>query len=121
VDFAAVGLFAMVPNLVSFLALNIAGWATDTLIRRGNDITRVRKVMQTIGFGSGAVVLAVVGYISSAPMAIALMTVGAALGAWLGGWGSNHTTRTAPCGNAMGIPTRSARPGIIGVYVSASS
>jgi len=121
VDFAAVGLFAMVPNLASFLFLNVAGWATDTLIRRGNDITRVRKVMQTIGFGSGALVLAVVGYISSAPMAIALMTFGAAVGAFaLGGWGSNHMD-IAPrhAGTLMGISnTAGTIPGIIGVSVS---
>jgi ACS family sodium-dependent inorganic phosphate cotransporter len=121
VDFAAVGLFAMLPNLASFLFLNVAGWVTDSLIRRGGDVTRVRKLMQTVGFGGAAVVLAVVGYVSSAPMAIALMTLGSALGAFaLGGWGSNHMD-IAPrhSGTLMGISnTAGTLPGIIGVYVS---
>ncbi len=121
VDFAAVGLYAMLPNLASFLFLNIAGWVTDGLIRRGHDITRVRKLMQIVGFGSSAIVLAVVGYITSAPMAIALMTLGSALGAFgLGGWASNHMD-IAPrhSGTLMGISnTAGTLPGIIGVYVS---
>ncbi len=121
VDFAAVGLYAMLPNLASFLFLNVAGWVTDALIRRGHDITRVRKLMQIVGFGSSAIVLAVVGYITSAPMAIALMTLGSALGAFgLGGWASNHMD-IAPrhSGTLMGISnTAGTIPGIIGVYIS---
>ncbi len=121
VNFAAVGVFAMLPNLASFVFLNIAGWVTDKLIGRGLDITFVRKLMQTIGFGSGALVLATVGYIDSAPMAIALMAVGSAAGAFaLGGWGSNHMD-IAPryAGTLMGISnTAGTIPGIVGVYVS---
>ena len=121
VDFAEVGLYAMLPNAASFLFLNIAGWVTDGLIRRGHDVTRVRKVMQIVGFGSAAIVLGLVGYITSAPMAIAFMTLGSALGAFgLGGWASNHMD-IAPrhSGTLMGISnTAGTIPGIIGVYVS---
>ncbi len=121
VDFAAVGIFTMIPSLISFLFLNIAGWVTDKLIGRGLDVTFVRKLMQTIGFGGGAFVLAVVGYIHSAPMAIGLMSFGSVIGAFaLGGWGSNHMD-LAPkhAGVLMGITnTAGTIPGIIGVYVS---
>ncbi len=121
VSFAAVGLFAMLPNLASFLCLNVAGWVTDSLIARGWNLTFVRKLMQTVGFGGAAIVLAVVGYVESAPMAIALMTAGSAIGAFaLGGWGSNHMD-VAPrhAGTLMGISnTAGTIPGIIGVYVS---
>ena len=34
----------------SFLALNAGGWLADNLIRRGFNKTRVRKIMQTVGF-----------------------------------------------------------------------
>ncbi len=121
VDFAAVGLFTMIPSVASFLFLNVAGWTTDKLISRGLDVTFVRKLMQTIGFGGGAFVLAVVGYVESAPVAIALMAVGNMIGAFaLGGWGSNHMD-IAPkhAGTLMGITnTAGTVPGIIGVYVS---
>jgi ACS family sodium-dependent inorganic phosphate cotransporter len=121
VDFAAVGIVTMIPAVMSFLFLNVAGWVTDKLISGGFDLTFVRKLMQTIGFGGGAIVLAVVGYLESVSWAIALMSVGNILGACaLGGWGSNHMD-IAPkhAGTLMGITnTAGTLPGIIGVYVS---
>jgi ACS family sodium-dependent inorganic phosphate cotransporter len=121
VDFAAVGIFTMIPAMASFLFLNVAGWVTDKLVSLKWDLTFVRKLMQTIGFGGGAIVLAVVGYVESAFMAIALMTFGNMVGAFaLGGWGSNHMD-IAPrhAGTLMGITnTAGTLPGIIGVYVS---
>jgi len=121
VDFAAVGVVTMIPAIASFFFLNVAGWVTDNLISRGLNLTFVRKMMQTIGFGGGAIVLAVVGYVESIPWAIALMSVGNMLGAFaLGGWGSNHMD-IAPkhAGTLMGITnTAGTLPGIIGVFVS---
>lgn len=121
VDFAAVGLATMIPSLTAFIFLNVAGWTTDKLIGAGNSVIFVRKSMQTIGFGGGAIVLAVVGYVESIPLAIALMSLGNALGAFaLGGWGSNHMD-LAPkqAGTLMGITnTAGTLPGIIGVFIS---
>ncbi|MDP6377588.1 MAG: ACS family MFS transporter [Pseudomonadales bacterium] len=121
VDFAAVGVFTMIPSVASFLFLNVAGWTTDKLISHGMDVTFVRKLMQAIGFGGGALVLAVVGYVQSPMMAIALMSFGSMVGAFaLGGWGSNHMD-LAPrhAGTLMGITnTAGTVPGIIGVFVS---
>ncbi len=121
VDFAAVGVVTMIPAIASVFFLNVAGWVTDNLISRGLNLTFVRKMMQTIGFGGGAIVLAVVGYVESIPWAIALMSVGNMLGAFaLGGWGSNHMD-IAPkhAGTLMGITnTAGTLPGIIGVFVS---
>jgi len=66
-------------------------------------------------------VLAVVGYVQSPMMAIALMSFGSMVGAFaLGGWGSNHMD-LAPrhAGTLMGITnTAGTVPGIIGVFVS---
>jgi len=121
VDFAAVGVVTMIPAIASFFFLNVAGWVTDNLISRGLNLTFVRKMMQTIGFGGSAIVLAVVGYVESIPWAIALMSVGNMFGAFaLGGWGSNHMD-IAPkhAGTLMGITnTAGTLPGIIGVFVS---
>jgi MFS family permease len=121
VDFAAVGVATMIPAIAAFFFLNIAGWITDKLISAGRNLTRVRKTMQTIGFGGGAIVLALVGYIESVPYAIAFMTLGNMVGAFaMGGWGSNHMD-IAPrhAGTLMGITnTAGTVPGIIGVTVS---
>jgi MFS family permease len=121
VDFADVGLFTMIPAFFSFLALNTGGWLADNLIRRGFNKTWVRKAMQTVGFGGFAAVLAVVGYVESVPLAIALMSLGNIFGgAMAGGFGVNHLD-IAPKGSGviMGLSnTAGTIPGIIGVYIS---
>lgn len=121
VDFAAVGIFTMIPSLVSFFAMNAGGWVADRLIQGGMDVTRVRKLMQTIGFGGFAAVLAVVGYVDSVPLAIALMSLGNIFGgATAGGFGVNHLD-IAPrgAGIIMGLSNTAATvPGIVGVYIS---
>ncbi len=121
VDFSAVGLFTMVPAFFSFLALNAGGWIADNLIQKGFNKTRVRKIMQTVGFGGSAAVLSLVGYVESIPLAIALMSLGNVFGgAMAGGFGVNHLD-IAPkgAGVIMGLSnTAGTIPGIIGVYVS---
>ena len=121
VDFASVGIFTMIPSLFSFLALNAGGAMADKLLARGMGTTRVRKLMQAIGFGGSAAVLAVVGYVESLPLAIFLMSLGNIFGgATAGGFGVNHLD-IAPrsAGVIMGLSnTVATLPGIIGVYIS---
>jgi MFS family permease len=121
VDYASVGWVTMIPHIASFIFLNIAGNVADWLIRSGIDVGRVRKIMQTIGFGSIATALAIVGEAESAWMAITVMTIGNALGAFVvGGFVVNHMD-IAPrhAGTLMGITnTAGTIPGIIGVTVS---
>lgn len=121
VDFASVGLFTMIPSLFAFLAMNLGGWIADRMIRRGIDVTRTRKIMQTFGFGGSAAVLAAVGYVESVPLAIALMSIGNIFGgAMAGGFGVNHLD-IAPrgAGIIMGLSnTAGTIPGVIGVYIS---
>jgi MFS family permease len=121
VDYAAVGLFAMIPALLSFLFLNVAGAVTDRLLARGFDTTRVRKTMQAVGFGGSAAVLTVVGYVQDAPTAIALMSLGSVIGAFAScGFAVNHLD-LAPrhAGVLMGLSnTAGTIPGIVGVTVS---
>lgn len=48
------GYYSMVSWLVMFLLMNAAGWASDSLVRRGWTTTRTRKCMTSIGlFGAG--------------------------------------------------------------------
>ena len=121
VDFASVGIFTMIPSLFSFLALNAGGALADRLLASGMATTRVRKLMQSIGFGGSALVLAGVGYVESIPLAIALMSLGNIFGgATAGGFGVNHLD-IAPrsAGTIMGLSnTVATLPGIIGVYIS---
>ena len=121
VDFASVGIFAMFPYIAAFLFFNVAGVVADKLVARGWEVIRIRKTMQTIGFGGPALMLIFVGYVESAPMAIALMTLANIFIAFsAGGFIVNHLD-IAPryAGVLMGLSnTAGTIPGIIGVYVS---
>jgi len=121
VDYASVGLFTMVPFLVSFLFYNLAGSLADRMIRGGMPVGKVRKIMQTISAGSMTLTLLVVGYSTNVWMAIAIMSVGNALGSFaIGGFVVNHMD-VAPrhAGTVMGITNTFATiPGIIGVYAA---
>ena len=121
VDYASVGWVTMIPHIASFLFLNIAGNITDRLIRKGMAVGKVRKLMQTIGFGGLSIALFIVGEVDSVWMAISIMAFGSALGAFVtGGFVVNHMD-IAPrhAGTLMGITnTAGTIPGIIGVFVS---
>ena len=121
VDYASVGLLAIIPSIASVFFLNIAGNLADRLIKNGIAVGKVRKLMQTIGFGGLTAALVTVGHLDTVWMAIATMTVGSALGAFVtGGFAVNHMD-VAPrhAGTLMGITnTAGAIPGIIGVFVT---
>lgn len=121
VDYASVGWLTMIPHLASFISLNVAGALADRMIASGRDVTFVRKLMQSIGFGGIIVSLMVVGYVDSVWAAITIMTIGNGLGAFVsGGFAVNHMD-VAPryAGTLMGITnTAGTIPGIIGVTVS---
>jgi len=121
IDYGSVGLFAMMPHIALFLCINLSGVVADRLIDRGMTITRVRKLMMLIGFGGSIVALLLVGQVENAVMAITIMTIGSALGAFaVSGFFVNHMD-IAPehAGTLMGITnTAGTIPGIIGVLVS---
>lgn len=121
VDYDAVGWVTMIPHIASFVFLNVAGNIADRLIASGMDVTRVRKLMQSIGFGGIATALLIVGHVETAWMAITIMSVGNALAAFVtGGFAVNHMD-VAPkyAGTLMGITnTAGTIPGIIGVYIT---
>ena len=121
VDYASVGLLAIIPWTATAVFLNIAGSLADRLIRNGMPVGRVRRLMQTIGFGGLTGSLLLVGHFDSVYTAITIMAVGSALGAFVtGGFSVNHMD-VAPrhAGTLMGITnTAGAIPGVIGVYVT---
>ena len=93
----------------------------DRLIRGGMRVVTVRKLMQTISFGSVALAMLAVAQIETAPLAIAVMCVSSALGAASGaGFGTNHLD-IAPrhAGVLMGLSnTAGTLPGVVGVLIS---
>ncbi len=121
VDFASSGVVSMLPHIVSFVFLNLAGQVADRMVKSGMTVTRVRKTCQTIGFGGLALALMLVGEAESAWLAITIMCAGNALGAFVtGGFAVNHMD-IAPnqAGRLMGITNTFATiPGIVGVTVS---
>lgn len=121
IDFNTVGIYAMVPYIAAFLFFNVAGNLADKLALRGWEVIRIRRFMQVIGFGGPAVILMLVGYVSNAEAAIAMMTLSNIfIGFTAGGFIVNHLD-IAPryAGVLMGLSnTAGTIPGIIGVYVS---
>ena len=121
VELASVGLLAMIPQAASFVSINVAGNLADRLITNGMPVLRVRKLMQTVGFGGLAMCLLLVTSAETVAGAIAIMTLGSALGAGsTGGFAVNHMD-IAPrhAGTLMGITnTAGTIPGIVGVFLS---
>lgn len=122
VPFAAVGVISMLPHLTSFLFLNVLGNFTDRLIRSGMNVTKVRKLMQTVGFGGLAVCLFLIPQVDSVAAAIGILCLGKVFSAAnIGGYAVNHMDiGPRHAGTLMGITnTAGTIPGIVGVYVSA--
>ncbi len=121
VDFHAIGLYVMVPSLVSFLCLNGAGAIGDALIARGLRVVTVRKLMQTIGAGGTSAALLVLTQVQTAEGAVVLMCISSLFGAAVAaGFACNHLD-IAPrhAGALMGLSnTAGTIPGVIGVTVS---
>ena len=112
----------MIPSVFAFLALNAGGWMADRMIRAGMDVSRVRKIMQTIAFGGLAICLFLIPEVDTAWAAIGILCLGKVFSAaGIGGQGVNHMDiGPRHAGTLMGITnTAGTIPGIVGVYVSA--
>lgn len=121
VDIEAVGWFAMIPYLVGFVFINIAGHVGDRLLAKGIEVRRVRKLMQTTSLGGIAVAVLAVAHVETAWGAVLAMSAGHAAGAFgVGGALVNHMD-IAPrhAGALAGITnTAGALPGIAGVFIT---
>lgn len=119
IDIASVGILAIMPHIGTFIFLNIAGFIADHLIKNNMAVIKVRKIMMCIGFGGITASMMSVSYAPDAYSAIAIMTVGACLGAFVtGGFSVNHMD-LAPnhAGSLLGITnTAGTIAGAISVY-----
>lgn len=115
------GLYSAAPWLIMFLTINLSGWLADALIRRGVDLTLIRKGMQTFGLIGSSACLLLAGSAAS-PMVSVLLMCGAlgALGFTWSGFLPNHLD-IAPryAGVLMGITnTAGTIPGIFAVQIT---
>ncbi|XP_022974609.1 ascorbate transporter, chloroplastic-like [Cucurbita maxima] len=67
------GLLCVLPWLTMAVFANIGGWIADTLVSRGFSITRVRKIMQSIGFLGPAFFLTLLSRVRTPAMAVLCM------------------------------------------------
>ena len=67
------GLYSAAPWLTMFVMINISGWVADGLVKRGNSITFVRKLMQTGGMFGSAVFFLLVPHADTPLIALAVM------------------------------------------------
>ena len=115
------GLYSAAPWLSMFVMTNLSGWFADHLLRRGLNITAVRKIMQTIGLTGGAVCLLMLRDVDSANVAVLLMCGALGLASFSSsGFGTNHLD-IAPrhAGLLLGITNTVATiPGVVGVALT---
>jgi len=115
------GLYSAAPWLIMFLTINLSGWLADALIRRGVDLTLIRKGMQTFGLVGSSTCLLLASSAAS-PLISVLLMCGAlgALGFTWSGFLPNHLD-IAPryAGVLMGITnTAGTIPGIFAVQIT---
>ncbi|KAL9271265.1 Sodium-dependent phosphate transport protein 1, chloroplastic-like protein [Drosera capensis] len=67
------GLVCVLPWLTMAVSANFGGWIADSLVSRGVSITRVRKIMQTVGFLGPAFFLTQLSHVDSPAMAVLCM------------------------------------------------
>jgi MFS transporter, ACS family, solute carrier family 17 (sodium-dependent inorganic phosphate cotransporter), other len=85
------GFASAIPWIIMFITINLAGWLADLFVRRGVDLTLVRKLMQTVGLvGSGAFLVLAARTASSASAFLTLCAALGALGFTWAGFGPNH-------------------------------
>ncbi|KAI4306631.1 hypothetical protein L6164_029892 [Bauhinia variegata] len=68
------GLFCVLPWFTMAVSANVGGWIADSLVSKGVSVTRVRKIMQTVGFLGPAFFLTQLSHVNSPAMAVLCMT-----------------------------------------------
>lgn len=117
-DVASSSLLSVLPWVAMFASANVGGQIADGLLKRGMQMTSVRKLMQSIGFLGPAVFLALVSVTTEPYIVVGLMTAALALGSFSqSGVYSNHQDiGPSYAGTLLGMSnTAAAVPGIIGV------
>ncbi|KAK9852346.1 hypothetical protein WJX84_006822 [Apatococcus fuscideae] len=90
-DLMRSGFLSVLPWLTMAISANVAGWVADSMVAKGMSITKVRKIMQTIGFMGPAIFLSQLGRVHTPGAAVACMMASQGLDACSqSGLYSNH-------------------------------
>ena len=90
-DSAIFIIMILIPTIISVLALICGGYLADSLIKKGFQVLRVRKTVNTIGFLGGATCLSMIPFQDShVAIIILLCFTNAFSGIAVGGFGVNH-------------------------------
>ena len=118
---ASSGLFSAAPWLAMFAVTNLGATVADRMIRGGVALTRVRKLMQSLGLVGSAAFLLATHEVHSPMLALALMCGAAgALGfAWSGYAPNGLDLSPGHAAQLTGISNTIATiPGIVGVAIT---
>lgn len=72
-DLMKSGIYSVLPWITMAIAANIGGWVADAMVQKGVSVTRVRKIMQSIGFLGPAFFLTQLSKVTSVKGAVACM------------------------------------------------
>ena len=68
------GFFASLPWLAAFISMNIAGWISDALVKKGFSTGKARRILIYVGLPGMAVFLWAASQATNAYVAVALIT-----------------------------------------------
>ncbi len=115
------GVYSAAPWLTMFVMINISGWIADSLVKHGNSITFVRKLMQACGLAGSAVFFLLAPY-AHTPLIAMLVMCGAlaCIALTFSGYVPNFLDIAPRYGDVLlGISnTFGTIPGIVGVALT---
>jgi len=75
----SMGFVATIPSFAAFIFVNISGWISDFLIKKGMPPSRSRLFLIYVGMGGAALSIALIPLFPSAFMAVLLITISQAI------------------------------------------
>jgi len=75
---AATGIGAMIPALAASIFMNLSGWLSDSMVKRGKSIESSRRRLLFIGMGISGALLFSVPWLQNPYLALAVITVSSA-------------------------------------------
>jgi len=119
-DLMKSGFFSVLPWITMAISSNVGGWIADALVPKVG-VTRVRKIMQTIGFLGPALFLTQLSKVDTVPMAVLCMMCSQGLDAFSqSGLYSNHQDIGPKyAGVLLGLSnTAGVLAGVLGTYTT---
>lgn len=79
ISIASLGIMAAMPSLAAGVLMNLSGWLSDHLVKTGRSVAFSRKIMVCLGMGGSGLLLAGLVWADNPYLAVALLTVSAAI------------------------------------------